>query len=691
MKTIYRNLSGLLLLTAAATGISSCVYDKDDAAGVSKRSDMMLNIRTTGVGDQTRATQITGDAANTALTTDEKKMQNLTIGLFKSSSGAATGITLDIKDVAVTAGDDINSTQTITSDYAEGLTAERKPANGDIVRVAINLPAAKVTALKGKTGDNWDIATESAFNTTSLSIDDALIPGGGVAVSADNLPMVGNSTMTFSTPNDRYESDVTVYHLVSKVTLKSLAVDFSTSNHTAASFTPTEIFLTNVPDKVNMDMTGGTYAYTQEAYTNWYQGESTVTDATQKEYLGTGTTGFATETLNSGNTAFDTKYTLYTLPNDNLTKQTYLVIKGTYSSDGQAWNEHTAYYGVPLGSKTDSKVKANAHYIVNVTIKGDGAAQVTDEFPTNIQDMEAQIDVLDFDDESVTATFTASGEISYSGIDYSQVDIGTIIYDDGSFTKRGVALTEGRTPIAVVFALNSATPDVSQGQIAMPDYDKNASQNGIGNFTHGYAMALKEDASSYKWSDNGSSSYVNAVVTDYQSGDITNDATDLHKITEDYGGLKHTNYIKGNTTGNQAYSASTFPAVARALAYTPAAPSTTSGWFLPSIGQQYLWLTALGGLTAAPTYDSNKTYVHWPNPAATTYATAINNYLQTTCGLTEGTHYTAFVGSGGYYWSSTERIAGYPFFLLFHTSGNLYLNGTYDASFAYRVRPVFAF
>lgn len=727
MKTKYNKILSVVVLAAVAAGITSCTLDSTEGtvAGNQQSSNVVLNIKTTGV-DQvapaiTRSATVINDNYDSndpnSPTSQEKLMQNLTIGLFKAASEAA-GKTLDVKSVDITAGgeDASSATKTISTDYASTLTDADKPANGDVVRVALNMPASVITDLQSKTsGENptWTKATESAFKNTQLTIDQALDMDGDGNVEPSELPMVGNSTMTFDTSEDQWESDITVHHLVAKVTLASLSVDFSATKHTSASFTPTEFFLTGVPDKINMDMSAGTYAFTQGAYSAYYQGESTVTGDSQKDYLGTGT-GITAAVLNSSNTTYGSHYTLYTMPNNNETGNlTFLVIKGQYSSDGSTWNTKTVYYPICLGINTSFHVNANAHYVVNATIKGDGASSIDglaslskDNFatasPSTIQDLDVTVTVTDFDDESVTATFTNSGTISYLGL--PDPVPGNLVFSDGTWGT--LDMFPEKTPVAIVFSTNVSTTDYAAG------------------YTHGYAIALKDaknpanpDSYTMAWSTEnvniGTPLTLSNNTLSKSTGGLNLSSTDLqtaYRSSATYmDGRSETNLITSTTT-NANYSQSKYPAAYAAVTTYEsevAHPAGTSGWYLPSIGQLWELVYAFGGLSDSDTREPRTQYCdfYWDGKASNV-ATAINNaaagYLKNTAQTVNHSGlWTNFIwvssGTSGYYWSSTESAysnqgAGYAFVLYFTTDGNLYLDGSFTKSHTdRRVRPVLAF
>ena len=136
----------------------------------------------------------------------------------------------------------------------------------------------------------------------------------------------------------------------------------------------------------------------------------------------------------------------------------------------------------------------------------------------------------------------------------------------------------------------------------------------------------------------------------------------------------------------------------------------TSGWYLPSTGQQYLWFTFMGQLSPTMNYTLDPPMHFWWSSVANTVATNNNTILSST-GLTEYTEYTPFrhgtVGASGssiygYYWTSTEEITNNVLFANFGwtsgSNGNLHIGSDYTqtntplyAQSVCRVRPVFAF
>ena len=312
----------------------------------------------------------------------ENTINSVTIGIFGSDNNVKT-----IQDAADP------SNPSITTSQLE---------KDDKVLVAVNATSGTFAGAK----------TVTDFENKTLAIDDALAAKNGSATTATTvantkLPMFGVGTIApKSGSTTEFEANVDVYHMVAKITLNSLTVNFSaTGAYPAAKFTPTEVFMSNVPDALDFYPATDMSSYSTFAkYSNLCQGESN--NATNfKEYLGTTTTltGFeAKNTTLSGISGAatsswgtpDTKILfLYTMPN-NATTPTRLVIKGTFNADGKDTNPPTVYYPVNInynsadgsaanlsgGGKagTVKQVYPNKNYIIDVTIQSKGSKHPTD-------------------------------------------------------------------------------------------------------------------------------------------------------------------------------------------------------------------------------------------------------------------------------------------------------------------------
>ena len=380
-KRIFKFKNVSVPVMAAMFLLSSCINDAELADNTGTGSDaapktltLTINTGTTSANIGTRAT-IVGTDPGTAL---ENTINRVTVGIF-SSNGTTVKT---IQEVAQTGNVVIVTSGLLASD--------------DQVLVAVNAPAGTFSG----------VTNVSGFESKTIGIDAALTSDGKAEVSS-NLPMFGTGSITGTTS---LTATVTVYHLVSKISLASLGVAFDASGaYSAATFTPTEVFLLNVPDKLNIDPISS-YSYSTSSL--WYEGAISgdginTTSYPYKEYLGTGTldgtTIPASATL-SGTSATWKKDAatnnlfFYTMPNNSTTNNTRLVIKGTFVPS-VGGTSATYYYPVNINLASDgtavdggtAKVVApNKHYQLNVTIKSIG---VTDPIAT-------------LDQKSVTVTAT---------------------------------------------------------------------------------------------------------------------------------------------------------------------------------------------------------------------------------------------------------------------------------------------
>src|SRR5574344_229547 len=218
------------------------------------------------------------------------------------------------------------------------------------------------------------------------------------------------------------------------------------------------------------------------------------------------------------------------------------------------------------------------------------------------------------------------------------VNIGDYLFSDGMWGT--LADNPGKTPVAVIFSTTTSTADQAHG------------------WKHGYAMALKNVSSTkWKWGPLGTNPTGSWITTD--------DAA-----IADKDGLTYTPHI----------NSSTYPA---GYAAATTAPSSTSGWYLPSIGQWFDIFVNLGRMNAT-VYSTTGYDIYWFGQAATCVKN-LNSYL--TC-LTSGT-FTTF-GTSDYYWSSSEYRITDNAYSAYFASGNVrldYCNKTNN----YLVRGVLAF
>ena len=326
----------------------------------------------------------------------ENTINRVTIGIFDQT----TGNVKTIQDAPEPAAPSITTSQLVADDH---------------ILVAVNAPAGTFSGA----------LTESDFEKKTQGIDDALAGGDSKATTVvnANLPMFGAAKITRIGTTPAYTADVSVSHMVAKVTLKSLKVAFDPNGaYQNATFTPTEVFMYNVPDKLDFDFypanTPTSYVYnyltTPTNTPNYYNG--LIGDASLKSYLGTGTldANLKDKTLattsNWGTAGANLLY-LYTMPN-NSTKPTQLIIKGSFDPDGKGTTV-PVYYPVNINYNSDNgnaaegatpkQVYPNKNYVIDVTIKGKGA--LSPSASLDPETVTANITVKSFVDASQSNTF----------------------------------------------------------------------------------------------------------------------------------------------------------------------------------------------------------------------------------------------------------------------------------------------
>jgi len=200
--------------------------------------------------------------------------------------------------------------------------------------------------------------------------------------------------------------------------LSSLSVNFETNGgYSNAKFTPTQVFLTNVPANIYYSSTP--YYTSGSSATDYYDGEYTASGTittsgdTYAEYLGTNNTlssialsGAGADASYYGGSTSPTQLYFYTMPNSssNTTYSTRLVIKGTFDPDGTG-STSTVYYPVIIKDGTGTiEVKPGYKYSLSVIIKTIGSKSPIDEFDSGAVD--GNITVQPFEDaEASSVTF----------------------------------------------------------------------------------------------------------------------------------------------------------------------------------------------------------------------------------------------------------------------------------------------
>ena len=376
-------LTKTLLAFAMMAGFAACSSDSDTGSNTPQGDRYLtLSINTKSVMRTTMLDSDPGSASEDAITA-------LTIGIFNDAGDA-----VKIEEFASSAFDTSSGTiQVVITN--QGLV------DGNKVIAVANAPSGTFSGCTDIT----------SFKAKTMTIDDAL--ANGAAEKITNFPMVGNSTIAATTGNVNFTASVTLYHMVAKVSLEPVTVDFSANTlYPGATFTPTEIFLYNVPATQ-------AYWYTPGTTATVYSGESSAT--TKKEYLGSGAT-----TIDIAKSHY-----LYTLPNSETgDKATKLVIKGTFKATPSSAGS-TIYYPIYLDyvapatagaagtaaagdlpgyateigltARTPKVVYANDNYKINVTIKSIGSTSPDSDLDP--QQVTVSVTVAPWTDLTQSTTF----------------------------------------------------------------------------------------------------------------------------------------------------------------------------------------------------------------------------------------------------------------------------------------------
>lgn len=401
MKRTYLFLSAFIVAVLTAGFVSSCSSADElnsTSANDNKEKQLTLTIKTQ---------ELTKAAASAdPNTTNENTMNRITIGIFDQAGTTVRAVqefSPTSTESDATAGSNLfyngtNGTATVS-------VVTTQLTNTDQILVAVNAPASLFTGVSTAADFKKKILTaEQALYTKS----DKSSPTDGIAVS-NNIPMLGTATVSGSGTN--YSATVKPIHLASKVTLESLKVEFASDGpYSAATFTPTEIFIYNAPDGLTFD-DANPYISTSTYLT----GESSSSSAAV--FLSTGDISTGATVL-SGTNTFGTKYYFYTTPNNNVdANKTKLVIKGQFDPDGSgSAPAKIVYYPVKLNSNVKSdgshsvaeastneyQVYPNKNYKCSVTIKTIGSANPGSDI------------------DPTTATVTIN-VVSFTGVDQSTI------------------------------------------------------------------------------------------------------------------------------------------------------------------------------------------------------------------------------------------------------------------------------
>lgn len=424
MKALTKISIGFLALVAVALWFTSC-SSEDVASGTNqgKMSSLTLTINT-GKSMGSRATDWTTDPAG-----NENQINRIAVGIFSADGNTLRTI------VELGSGDGTNNTFKSETNGASTKIVTNSLKDGDLITVAVNAP----------TGHFVGIKTASDFRAKSEDASDALLTKAGDSKEAcnNNVPMYGEGTLTpkASSDNSAFKvsgDKVTVRHMLAKVSLESLGVDFKAgSAYANAEFTPVAVFLINVPDKMNFTtdvwksdaaLLHGWSAYDTSDATNCtfnYAEGNNSGSGEYAQYLTTG--GLTSATPLSGTATSNAKAWFYTLPNDRvddgaaITNNTKLVIAGKFIENKSATSPtpEMVYYSLPINATYDAsthkyvkpangagsafQVCPNQNYKCSVIIRTKGSSTPN----TNLtpQEAEIKVEVTNFVDVQQNAEF----------------------------------------------------------------------------------------------------------------------------------------------------------------------------------------------------------------------------------------------------------------------------------------------
>lgn len=398
MKALTKISIGFLALAAVALWFTSCssedVAQNGGSLNEKDQRVLLLSVNTGNLGTRT----------TTALTDDEKQINDMTVGIYDKSGNyrvvAKLAHNTDDKEAS---GSAEGHFKTNTSGVNVKVVTSTLQEN-DQVLVAVNRDDAFTS----------NPNSPAKFREVTMDATKALQfkASSSTEIDATKFPKFGKATLPAGS-NSTFTTTVNVKNLVSRVTLEDLSVSF-TGPYASATFTPTEIFLLNVPDKLAFSETG------QASTTTYLNGtdidKNGGTTGEKKAVLAKVITGASA--LGSGSASYTDKPILYTIPNSSTSNKTILVIAGKFKKDASpTTTEEPVYYPLalnehydsshPTGTAADGGTKsqtlAGKNYKCTVVIKTIGASNpwVT----TGPQTAELTVNVADWDDADQTTTF----------------------------------------------------------------------------------------------------------------------------------------------------------------------------------------------------------------------------------------------------------------------------------------------
>jgi len=244
---------------------------------------------------------------------------------------------------------------------------------------------------------------------------------------------------------------------------------------------------------------------------------------------------------------------------------------------------------------------------------------------------------------------------------------GDVYYSDGAITHNEESLANGKTPIGIVGYVGS-------------NYwtEKDTKAKGIGG--HGLVMGLKTIGSTGTTDHNTAYAW-NTSNTDDGRSKVNTPSLIVGSSDKTYG---------SGYTESKALNNADHPAAYAALHYTTlSAPNKSTGWFLPTAGQYYAIMNAIGG------YPSSG----WNINDFVSNMTTVSSKVNTALGKVGANNYTEFFqAENTWEWTSTEVSATFAIDIdsgvddrMGDGSIRFINNGHSTKSFLSSVRPFLAF
>ena len=654
-------LAGLMAMFTVSCSSSDATIIDDGGLKPTDGNNLVVYIGTTSSTYNGRAVAITDPG-----TAVENKINTTTLLIFGANGVAKTIQEVEPKDQLI-------------NTRVPNLSA------GDKVYLAVNVPASVFST----------VTRVADFEETKIDIDRAILGDATDKTIANpgDAPMFGKGSLE-AVPNetDVYRATVPVNHMLAKVTLNTITASLEGD----AEFTPTEVYLKNVPPYLYLETAESAAKQDYRFFNNeggtFYQGEPANAEFF-KPYLGSGVNlgGFQptnpklTRTVSSWHDNAPAMV-FYTMPNNPATP-TMLVVKGNYKP-ANTTESKTVKYSIYLNHNTNSNIVPNGgpyikqlypnyNYSVDLFIKNASVEnidptpgvdyqyyiKVTEDYTFGVlQSINAQFQQNDrLNQEETSGTQQVAGNTtingpeianSYENYDFlNDLSVGNFLFSDGTYGS--IPNNPGKTPIAIIFSTNTTTYDKSQA------------------YTHGYAMALKDMTSTYTWGeklDNSSLNNYNGETSYLDRKDMEGYKNRLYENTTDY----PASYAAKNS-------------------YGVAAPTGTSGWFLPSSGQWFKIISNLGSLaTTDISFDG------WDGTTENMISARVANSINNRLSVLPAGSYDPFevvtpTGESIFYWSSTEHSTNNALATCFANDGSMLFATELSKSTTCRVRPIIAF